>query len=757
MLRDRSLKRRRLPIASPERPEINSSLSQYMKQIEKVKKSIESIAKEYQTSGTLFRRNSNSNSKKFNSTAKTAPTNPKFSNLLSPEENNSGHRDAFEAEDKEESRILNVVYEKYQKYATSETDQSLKHVPASEEHDFKAKEIALNSLASNLKNMIDDRSIDGKQTQNVISEDNDAVRMDQISDQRLTDSTANLRKYWPTMDDHDINKLTGIDSVTPKSQQINRNGFALDHQSPSIIESKQNADKLKEGRAESHKSTSPMKLTTPYKILSQLTSGIQDISTDKVSVHSKVISSQNILQVFKKATQENNQLEEAVIMEPTDEYESADAHIHELNSSRTGEAFTLRDQENKVQSFHGQQLVNRAPVPIPSTQARNFGDSKYPFGQTDDSKEKLSESEDPAAFELKKNSEEDKKKDFFALTFGNQPLTIEKDEENEDQAAVVESNKKKSLSPPRGEAKPIDRRPMDQATPAMSDVAGPIRPQNSVPEVEIPTLSKGHVDKRIVLDQRANGHISDTLVQPTTSQQHGQQHMVTTREEFIQTEYPLTETQDASTKIPMVPSNRTITNKSPQFVYQKHINDMPIKTDTSPIKQTENSIKDFRSYFFLAHQSKQLFEVSSSHSLFTRPSIPLAEGERKLSSITQTTPIDKEFPNKNSRASHQEKKAANISVNEVKFLNNSIKNLQAEIDSLNDKLTFAEMARDNYLCSHKKSCEEINTLRNQIELLRQNLAERKYTIGELVDLVVASNNPSLQAEMNRILNESAFK
>jgi len=747
MLRDRSLKRRRLPMASPERPELNGSLSQYMKQIEKVKKSIECIAKEYQTSGTLFRRNSNSNSnsKKFSSTAKTAPTNPKSSNLLSPDAN-SDYKEQLEAEDKEESRILNIVYEKYPKPVASETDQSLKQVPLTNEADFKAKEIALSSLVNDWKNIIEKQSIEGKKTQVVTSGEKGLSHLHQPSDQKLGHSAADLRKYWPTMEDNEINKLTEGESVTPKSQQITRNGFALGQQSPSIIEAKQISQRLKEEKDESQKSTSPIRLTTPDKILSQLTKINQDISTDQINQNSRVISAQNMSYAFKKTTQEYHQTEEVPVRVQADEYESVDAQIQDLNSSRTGEAITLRNQENRQLSFQGQPSDGQVLIPVSSLHKKPVGQSKYPFAQTDESKDKLSWSEEPAAFELKRESEADKNKDTLVMTFGNQPLPNERNEM--EGHLIADNDKKKSIS--EGEAKISVKRTTEKTTQNLSEAVDHIQFKTSVTRIDSNTPPKKHADQGT--SPRLSEHHNDA----STSPKIDRNSLPKTREEFAQTEPALVESQVVLSRKERSPSNLTITNKCPHFAYQKQ-SEARTETQAPSAHKTEKSIKNLKKYFTLDPSPKKTHEFSSSQQIFKNISVPPAEAERKLSPLTQTTPVEKETLNKTSKTSLQEKRAANISVNEVKFLNNSIKNLQEEIDSLRDKVSVAEMERDNFLCSHKKACDEINILRNQIELLRQNLAERKYMIGELVDLVVASNDPGLQSELNRILNESAFK
>ncbi len=730
-----------------------------MRKVEAVKKSIESIAKEYQTTGALFRRNSNSNSKKYGSQAKTAPSNQKTSNILSPDPNIRGDKADIDADDREESRVLNVVLQKTPKNATSETDQSVKHITAYEEQDIKIKENAIMSMVNNLKKVIDERSFEVKYTHGLASEDNDGMRLDQMSDQRLTDSTINMQKKWPTIEDQGIQQQVLLDNITPKSQQPIRDGFGMGNQSPSIIEVKPQTEEAREDKDMSNKSGSQNKTTTAHKILSQFSTVGQEIPVDKINSRSNISTPQSKIATPKKVPQETQQPDEPLINQQTSYYESVDARVQELNSSRTGEAFTLRDQEDKHLTVE-QPSESRVPAVVIPSPGKTYGESNYPFAQTDESKDRLNSSEDRGVFGTMGENGETKRNEQLAFTFGNQPFSTEKSEKHNDQGAVDDDDKKvkksilTSVNAKGLNGGIIDQQPIQDKTQRLSQ-----SPSSQVQRSEKKPVLKEISDTGSILSKKKNEALPPvSLEQSTVNPDRGQKSPSSTRDEFAQTENAVQVENGHLSKKPKSPSIKVIVDNCPTFTFQAQVGKITVDDNLKQSHKPTNSINDIQRFIFQPHIPKQQqLEISSNGLLIKRPSVPSPDNQRKLSSNTQTPTLDKDQANRTSKGSNNDKKAANISINEVKFLNNSIKNLQVEIDSLRDRVSIAEMERDNFLCSHKKSCEEINTLRNQIELLRQNLAERKYTIGELVDLVVASNDPALQAEMNRILNESAFK
>lgn len=93
------------------------------------------------------------------------------------------------------------------------------------------------------------------------------------------------------------------------------------------------------------------------------------------------------------------------------------------------------------------------------------------------------------------------------------------------------------------------------------------------------------------------------------------------------------------------------------------------------------------------------------------------------------------------------------SSNEVKFLNMSILKLQKDVDYLNEQIAITEMERNNYLFSHKKSCEEIFSLRSNIDSLKADIVSLKGTIALLTDMIIRSDNSDLCDEMTGILNQ----
>lgn len=116
--------------------------------------------------------------------------------------------------------------------------------------------------------------------------------------------------------------------------------------------------------------------------------------------------------------------------------------------------------------------------------------------------------------------------------------------------------------------------------------------------------------------------------------------------------------------------------------------------------------------------------------------------EKNLMSTSSLRNIDQKNPN-DKLASH---------TNEVRFLNISIAKLQQEVDFLNQQITIAEMERNNSSFVYRKSCEEIKTLRANIDFLKNDLSQHKSMIAMITDLIMASQNEELCDGLTRILD-----
>ena len=151
----------------------------------------------------------------------------------------------------------------------------------------------------------------------------------------------------------------------------------------------------------------------------------------------------------------------------------------------------------------------------------------------------------------------------------------------------------------------------------------------------------------------------------------------------------------------------------------------------------ETRTLDFRKEKQVIEFKKKLIEQNYVLSFLNKTAL-----EKNLMSTSSLRNIDQKNPN-DKLASH---------TNEVRFLNISIAKLQQEVDFLNQQISIAEMERNNSSFVYRKSCEEIKTLRANIDFLKNDLSQHKSMIAMITDLIMASQNEELCDGLTRILD-----
>jgi hypothetical protein len=722
MLRDGSRERKRSPVLSRERTEAsNTSLSYYMRQVENVKQSIANLSKAYRCGSPMLRKNLNSNSKKFDSGAKTQP--------LMQKEKSSGLFTQLERSDKQnadgdikeagKSPILPIGNDSQSLIV--DTGHRILENSTGNSANFRPQDTS----GSNIVNTQHFKQNFDKYRSDYKIENQDTDKSLHLENQPLKHPIEFVQNQSPTTDDKEFYKNSLMNSLyTPKTQNHPIGFVDTQNKSPSTIKNglKETPNNLKIDLL----SKQHIEISTPTKLLSQLIQSkkqkANNLSDDRN--YDANIEKQNLDRNQSNSKPTDQTLNDMSLMEQGSEYKSVNANIEHLLPNKAEEPFTLRGPE--TDTFEKEAISNGKRIDQIQVSPTNhlFFQKKKASGHTSNINQPISSenSQSNNKFGIASEDFSHSCRNTGGYTFANEMNTAEFPYLGKPVCEDIDNQNNHHLQ-------------------NIPEILNKRSPENIKPNESERDLIQKPVNKTST-DALVNNHpISKSPETLNTNKQSSQ--FIKDGQMIISPENADKISNEISTQTENYLSGEKKNSMTEQAI-QKEKRPFPdvYSVPATPAKtQFVKLISDFNTYYHKASQLvKPRLQLVDNVLRFFNASTP--EVERKQSTIIGSV-------------QDQPKNASKLS-NEEKYRNLIISNLQNKVDMLNEQVIVAEMERNNYLFSHKKAFEEINTLRNQIELLRQDLAEHKYTIGELVDLVVASNDQTLLDDMNGILKKSSY-